>query len=132
MPAAKSGNNIVITGTGNTLESVYADIADDNFISNPASGVYYVNGNSVSRYLYINNGGELTIGSSSNPTEYQELSFVNGAANRTRFYIQQGGTLWQWGNSVVDMAGSAGAFYGQYVYLTGKCTVSGNGEYNPL
>jgi len=97
MPATKSGNNIYVTGTGNTLQSVLTDINDVNYFYSPSSGVYTLNGGSVgsvARYLYVRPGGDLTIGSSSDTSLYERLELQNGANNRTRIYVNEGGALY--------------------------------------
>lgn len=129
MTATKSGNHIYVAGTGNTLTSITADIADTTFIEETSPGVFTVKGN-VARYLRIRSGGVLTIG---NPTDYsvaETLQFENLAANNTRFYVDANGELAQYGNTMIDFSISSNRSY--YTYIYGKTTVLGDATYQPV
>jgi hypothetical protein len=132
MPATKSGNNIAVTGTGNTLASITADIADATFISDNGGGEYEVKGN-VTRYLQINNGGVLTIGTGSAPTNpynlTESLVFENPVDYRNRLYVNVGGTLRMYGSCSLEF--SKGASY-MYAYIYGQMYVTGSASLKPL
>ena len=59
MTASKSGNNIVVNGTGNTLSSITTDIGDTTFIEQVSAGVFEVKGN-VKLYDGKYQGGRVT------------------------------------------------------------------------
>lgn len=132
MPATKSGNNILINGTGNTLQSVLTDINDVNFFYSPSTNVYTLNGSSVIRTITISNLADLTIGSSSNMAAYERLEFQNGANNRCVMTVNAGGHLKLWGNSELRFARITDGFYGGITNIAGSLTVSGDGINNPL
>ena len=130
MSAAKSGNHIYVSGSGNTLASITTDIADTTFIEKTASSpdIYTVKGN-VARYLRIRNGGTLTIGDPLDYTDDESLEFENDAVDRTRFYVDTGGTLLMYGATKIDF--STSAFRPYYTYFYGKADILGDGTNNP-
>jgi len=130
MSATKSGNNIQVNGTGNTLTSITADIADTTFIEETSPGVFTIKGN-VARYLQIMNDGELTIGDSGDYSAGETLIFENPVDYRNRFYNYPGGTFNMYGNSVVDFGGTLGDRY-MYAYMYGQCNILGDATYKPI
>lgn len=131
MSAAKSGNHIYVSGSGNTLSSITTDIGDTTFIEKTASSpdIYTVKGN-VARYLRIRNGGTLTIGDPEDYTNDETLEFENLAADRTRFYVDTGGTLLQYGDTTLNF--SKGTARPYYSYIYGKVDCLGDGTNNPV
>jgi len=133
MSAAKSGNHIVVTGTGNTLASITSDIADTTFIEKTSTSpdIYTIKGN-VARYLYVNATGVLTIG---NPADYsvnETLVFdQSGAANNNRLYVNAGGHLKQYGDTKIDFSTHA-TNTSYYSYIYGALTIDGNDTYKPV
>ena len=131
MVAVKSGNHIYVTGTGNTLASITADINDTTFIEKTSSSpdVYTVKGN-VARYLRIRNGGTLTIGDSADYSKNETLAFNSIVANYCRFYVDAGGRLEQYGDTTIDWMTGAQRSYYWYVY--GALYVRGDDTYTPV
>ncbi len=132
MPAAKSGNNIYVTGSPNTLASITTDIGDTTFIEKTGTSpdIYTVKGNEI-RHLRVRNGGVLTIGDPEDYSVNETLGFENLALDRTRFYIDEGGELMMVGNTVIDF-GIAGDFRPYYSHIWGKTSVLGNDTYKPV
>lgn len=131
MTAAKSGNHIYISGSGNTLASITSDIADITFIekTSTAPDIYTVKGG-VARYLRIRNGGTLTIGDPADYSKNETLAFSNNVANQLRFYVDAGGTLLQYGDTTIDFMTGTQRMY--YAMLYGKIDVLGNDTYKPV
>ena len=132
MTASKSGNHIVVTGTGNTLASITSDINDTSFIekTGTAPDVYTVKGN-VDRYLYINNTGVLTIGDPEDFSKNETLQFDQSVASKNRLYINAGGHLKMYGDTTIDFSSHA-TNRAYYTYLYGAVTVQGNDTYKPV
>lgn len=125
MPASKNGIWIYIDGTGNTPASVYADIANPAYVSNPSPGVYQIE---AGQYVAIRSGGVLTIG---NPLDYSTsdtLQFNQAAHWDSRFYIYHGGELQMYGAAVLDC--SVTSMY-MYFYHYGKSIIQGDTTYRP-
>lgn len=132
MGARKSGNNIYVEGTGNTLSGIVANINDTDFMiatSEAPSGVYTVNCSTTDRYLYVRPGGELIIGSGEDYSFNETLEYDIGLANRGRFYVQAGGHLKQYGDTTIDFSKDGTAPY--YGYIWGALTVRGDETYKP-
>ncbi len=129
MTAAKSGNHIYVSGTGNTLASVTADIADTTFIEDMGSGVYRVKGN-VARYLEIRSGGELIIGDEGDYSVYERLEFENLADGRTYFRVDHGSKFTMVGNTELDF--SISSYRPNYARFQGHIDILGDGTNNPL
>jgi hypothetical protein len=126
MTAVKNGANIFVEGTGNTLASVYTDIADPLYFDNPSTNLYQLVGN---RRLYVRPGGELTIGNSGDFSFAETLEFDPTSNGGAGFTVNHGGAFYIYGASTLDM--STTAFYTtSYVY--GKIRVEGDATYRPL
>lgn len=125
-------DTISIGGAGNTLASMYADINDDTVMSNPSTGLYEVDGNK-GRYINISNDGELIIGNPNDFSEYQELRHVfSGANSFSRFYVYEGGSYRQYGNSEFILNYNCTASqYPQYSYIYGRFHMEGDDTYQP-
>ncbi len=131
MSATKSGNHIYITGSGNTLASITADIADTTFIEKTSTSpdIYTVKGN-VARYLRIRSGGTLTIGDPEDYSKNETLAFSSSVANNNRFYVDTGGRLEQYGDTMIDfMTGTQRSYY---TYIYGALHIRGNDTYKPV
>jgi len=137
MPAAKNGNHIDITGDGNTLQSVYEDIADPSYFSsggaNNANSTYGASGcycfhhhTNADCFFRVQNGGTLTIGRENDQHWHEEY---HASTNRStsfdlRFYVNAGGTLNVYGRSVINL--KVGNVRGQYNYFYGRTNISGS------
>jgi len=132
MSAAKSGNHIVVTGTGNTLASITSDIADTTFIEKTSTSpdVYTIKGD-VARYLYINAGGELTIGDPEDYSVNETLAFDQSVTQLNRLYVQAGGALLMYGDTVIDFDTHA-TNLSYYTYFRGKIVIQGDDTYKPV
>jgi len=129
MPATKSGNDIYITGSGNTLESVASDIDDTNFCEWDSVDTLTIYGN-VLRYIRIRNGGELIIGDPLDYSVQENMNFESSVANNLRFIVDAGGSLKQYGNTKIDfMTGSQRSYY---TYFYGAVYVRGNTSFKPI
>ncbi len=131
MPAAKSGNNIYVTGSGNTLDSVTTDINDITFIEKVSNTppTFELKG-TVARTLYVRPGGELTIGDP-NDFSYQEvLRFAPTANDRAQFNVDSLGTLKMYGNTKIICSTSATYYTSQS--FRGKIIIQGNDTYRPV
>jgi len=132
MGAVKSGNNIYVEGTGNTLSGIVADINDTDFLvetSAAPSGVYTVNCSTTNRSLYVRPNAELIIGSGEDYSFNETLEYDIGAASRGRFYVQAGAHLKMYGDTTIDFSKDGTAPY--YAYFWGGLTVRGNETYKP-
>ena len=132
MSATKSGNHIVVTGSGNTLASITSDIGDTSFIEKTSTSpdIYTMKGN-VARYLYINNGGILTIGDPDDYSKNETLAFDQSVTQLNRLYVNAGGHLKMYGDTVLNFTSHA-TNRAYYSYLYGAITVQGNDTYKPI
>ena len=142
MPATKSGTYINITGTGNTLASMYSDINDNNWIERTTdvdgSYIYSVK-SAIVNYIVINHGGELTVG---NPNDYSfKETLRNIYSTNGRGYItiyqsnatNENGILKLYGNSTIDFINGMTApnQYSGSWNCYGSIIVEGNAIYKP-
>lgn len=131
MGAAKSGNDIVITGSGNTLSSIVTDIDDTAFIEVTQETPLIVTMHcSVLRRLYINNTGELTIGDAGDYSVEETLEIECDVDTYGRIIVNAGGHLKMYGNTTLDFGAGVGRPY--YNYFYGAVTILGNDTYKPL
>jgi len=132
MPAAKSGNHIYVTGSGNTLASITTDINDAAFIEKTGTSpdIYTLKGN-VARYLYVRPGGELTIGDPEDYSMNETLAFDQSVTQLNRLYVNQGGHLKQYGNTVIDFV-THPTNRAYYSYIYGAMTIQGDDTYKPI
>ena len=125
MSAAKSGNHIYVSGTGNTLASVAADINDPAFCSwNATTNVFTFNGNTSTRYFRVRAGGTLTISGG------EKFEMDATANNKTRLYVDHGGTFIMNDDCILD--GQSGNGYTYYWYWYGRVIIMGDGTNNPI
>lgn len=137
MPATKKAGYIEISGTSNTLSTLYSDINDVNYISRSVDvdDTYIYTMNSANcDYLTILDGGELTIG---NPDDYsfrEQFRTSYSSNNAGGVNIEYGGILKVYGNSSyyngygIDTT----AKYAKTTNIYGSIIVQGDDTYRPL
>jgi len=131
MPAVKSGNNINVSGTGNTLASITADINDVTFIEQVSAGVFRMK-NNINRILSVLNGGVLTIGHPNDYSVTERLEFGGSTANDMgSLNVNAGGQLLMYGNTIMDLA-AVNAFQNAFSYWNGRVEIRGNSTYKPI
>jgi len=131
MGAIKSGSDIVVQGTGNTLASVKTDIADPTFFDELTPGNYRVVGN---RDLIIDPLADLTIGNASDfsVTEGLQLTPTSGSAN-SRIDTTSTSHFKMYGNTYLKLGIDGPTAQPTGVMLiTGACTILGDATYRPL
>ena len=133
--AWNASNTLTISSTGNTLETMYTDVADDTVMSKSlAEGYpeYFVDG-IKGRYVNIATGATLTVGDESD-FSYREVLYQkwSGTNYQTRLNVQNGGTLHVYGNvDIILNYGCAANQYADYSYWDGNFLLSGSDDYQP-
>lgn len=138
MPATKKAGYIEISGTSNTLSTLYSDINDVNYISRSVdvddTYIYTMNSTNCN-YIVILSDATLTIGSSTDYS-FREQFRISYSTN-SRGYIQ---TNWAsylnvYGNVYVDLGygitNPSTQYMAQYSYIYGNLTIEGNETYKP-
>jgi hypothetical protein len=128
MTASKVGNHIYVTGTGNTLATIVADIADAAWIASIGGGVYELYAN---HELHIRPGAEFTIGNSGDYSIYERLDYKGTSNNSLRFWVWGSATLYMYGDAHMDFAAGSPNWYYASPVIYGSLEIHGDATYRP-
>ena len=136
MPATKSGPYINITGTGNTLATMYSDINDNTWVSRTTepdgSYTYTINSANVNYIILSTATSVLTIGNPNDFSFKEKLKFTYSSSNRGYIQTVNGSHLKIYGNVELDMGCISNSQYTGNNTFYGNLTILGNDTYKPF
>jgi hypothetical protein len=128
MTATKVGNNIYVTGAGNTLATITSDIADPTWIASIGGGVYELYAN---HQLHVRPDGELIVGSSGDYSTYERLDYKGSGNASLWLYVFFEASLKMYGDAHMDFSAGSPNWYFAYMSVYGEVIIRGDATYRP-
>ena len=127
MGAVKNGNAIKVTGAGNTLATITADINDVTWIEESPAGTWTIK----QKGFLLMNGAEFTMGNAGDFSVAEKLIFNNTASRQCDVYQYENTQWYIYGDCEIHQTQDPVAYYNTW-YVYGKFHVEGDATYKPI